>query len=408
MTISKQSLIHYLLIYFLIISQGSAILIKFQNLFLVLCFGIGMWFILSRKWNSGKIDIYLFLVILLAIYLIFLSLYTGGSMSINSIGRIISILLLTYTVYYYDEYRVVNRFVKMVCFFSIISVLTFIVQLISPSILFHILPDYLGTGKFYGGLITTVVREHITRCCGLATEPGRHQIYLNAALFFALFRRDQIYCEENKKNLITILLIITLLVTQSTTGYLTMIVMVFFFLTMKNKKNIAVHEAVQKLRRVVWTSALGLIVYTIIGGLDTFIYKNLVTKLFVNGRFDLFQNTGSARMDSIITDLTLAFQYPMGMGFRDYGNVWPSLSRFHYANSCSGMTIFIATCGFIGFLLIIFIYLQLLRDKGKMEKAMLLLILVNVSLGQPSFYYAPMILMCMVKTNNATIIQNNL
>ena len=397
MKIEKKAQIHYILIYLLIISQGSVLTELFPIGFLLLCFLISLLFIL-RKFDLHKVDINIVLILLLTFYLLFVCFYTGGSLSVNSIGRIISILLLAYTVYHFDEKNFTDRFVRTVYFFSIISVGTFVAQLISPEMLYKILPDYLGTGAFYGGILTTVVRSHITRSCGLATEPGRHQIYLITALFLLLFRRDQIKCSEKKKNFLVWFFVLVVGIAQSTTGYLALILLLFFFVTIRNKKDD--HRSEDKLKQVLWIVGFAVIVYSIIGGTDTFIYRNLITKLFLNGKVNLFQNTGTSRMGSMLTDFSLALKNPIGMGYAEYESIWFSskIGTFGDKNSCCGFTIFLATCGFVGTFIMLCIYgYNCKRNMDDfLEKILVWLLLINLSLGQPCLYYAPMLIIFMV------------
>ena len=406
-----RAVMHYALLYLLVISQGAVVYNLFQDIFLVVMFILAV-IIIAKNYKLIKKDLTVPLVGLLFLYLVFVRIYTKGSMSIGSIGRIVSTILFAYAVYHFDENHTADRYVKLVAVVSIINIFFFIIQIVDLDFLCRILPDYEGSGTFYGGIITTFVKGHYTRSSGLATEPGRHQLYVIAALFFVLFREKQIYLNEKLKYIITLILILTVGIAQSTTGYLALSMVLFVFLIQKKNGSFIGKCYVKWMKLTIASFSLILIIYAVLGGTNTFLYRNLISKLFTEGKVDLFAGSGASRVGSLLTDLGLAIRYPLGMGFRDYETLWVQnkIGVFTDLNSCCGFSSFLTTCGFPGMaiMLTIYVYNTFKNIKYPLERILVWLLLINLSLGQPCFYYATMLLVFFLKDTTETVNEESL
>ena len=391
--------IHYILLYLLVISQGAVAFNLFQDFFLVLMFILAV-IIIARNYKLLKIDWTVIFVGMLFLYLVFIRIYTKGSMSIGSIGRIVSTILFAYAVYHFDEEHCADRYVKLVTIVSIVSIVFFVVQIIDLEFLKTILPDYEGSGTFYGGIITTYVRGHDVRSSGLATEPGRHQLYVIVALFLVLFRSNQIYLNKKLKFAATLILILAVGIAQSTTGYIALAMVLFIFLIQKKDNTIVDQKYIKWLKLVILGLVLLLLIFTIIGGKNSLIYRTVINKILI---MSSFAGSGSARIGSMLTDFSLAIRHPLGMGFRDYEAVWVEnkIGVFGDLNSCCGFSSFLTTCGFPGMIIMlaIYIYNTFKNIKYPLERILVWLLLFNLSLGQPCFYYAPMLLVFFLKDN---------
>lgn len=403
-----RAVMHYALLYLLVISQGAVVYNLFQDIFLVVMFILAV-IIIAKKYKLIKKDLTVPFVGLLFLYLVFVRIYTKGSMSVGSIGRIVSTILYAYAVYHFDESNTADRYVKLVAVVSIINIFFFIIQIVDLDFLCRILPDYEGSGTFYGGIITTFVKGHYTRSSGLATEPGRHQLYVMAALFFVLFREKQIYLNEKLKYAVTLILILTVGIAQSTTGYLALAMVFFVFLIQKKNGSFIGKGYVKWMKFSIVCLMSFALIFTVIGGTSSLIYKSVINKIFIMSKF---QGSGSARIGSMLTDFSLVVKHPLGMGFRDYEDVWveSKIGVFADLNSCCGFSSFLTTCGFPGMaiMLTIYVYNTFKNIKYPLERILVWLLLINLSLGQPCFYYGVMLLVFFLKDTTETVNEESL
>ncbi len=395
--IDKKKIISYLLIYFIIIGQGSVIFGMYQEFFSILFLGIAVIYFLSHPSELGSRV--MLTVYGLGLYLLILFVITGGSLSLNSIGTLISRFLIAYVAYYYDEENFVERFVKAVVFLSVVSLIVFLGQIVALEEIENLLPRRIvNQSVYYGGVLATIVGYHTTRNSGLATEPGRYQIYLSVALYFMLFRTKQIQVSERKKLFMIITLIVTILTAQSTTGYVALIILVAGYV-LDTRGNT---EDSRKMRRrinvLLSIFAILLLVITVSSGTNSFIYRNFINKIWDStGALNLTGNTGSARVNSILTDMKLALRNPLGMGFRDYEAQWQynRVNGFLELTSCVGLTRSCATIGFIGTAIILYFYIKnaSINSKNILDMIVILLIVLNTTLSQPILYFTPFLVM---------------
>lgn len=409
LTISKSSIIHYFLIYLVIISQGSAWYCRDEDYFLILFIVIAGVYALrhiSFLTNSR----YMAFVYLLFFDLLSVCLLTSGSLSVFSVGNIISRFLLIYVAYNFDKNRFVERFVNAVVFFAGISLVVFVIQLINFDFLTNILPQYESTTTFYGGIFASVVKWHKTRNIGLATEPGRYQIYLISALFLLLFRNEQINYSVKKNMIYRIILVATIITAQSTTGFIALlIVFIGYFVTdlTNGQKNIDDYAERKVTRRtkafIILVLGAGLICLVMTGE-EGFLYKYFIGKLFNDaGQIDLYVSSGGSRIVSILTDLKMAIQHPLGMGYEAYQSQWLS-SKVGFStdtSSCVGLTSSCAALGFPAVILILYFYIRngLKNSKSLLEFFIMMAILINTSLAQPHLYYPPMMIIFLVEAD---------
>lgn len=406
-----RNIIHYLLIYLVIAFQGSPIYCQYQDILLIVAILFACIFLFIRKQliviNKDIAYIYLLLVVMLITVVT-----SGGSLTVMSVGNMIARFLLTYVCIAYDRKYVVDRFVKMVFFLSICSLIIFVIQIVDFSLIYKLPSYYINehNQKFYGGILAGAAKIHQYRNIGIATEPGRHQIYLITALFFLLFRSEQLYVKMKKKGIICVCIIVTLLTTQSTTGYIALIIVIGGYL-LKRQKNISKDNTRirQKIKSLLLVMILGLIIYVLSTGEENFIYQSLINKLFdTTGHLNLKQNTGSARTISILLDLSIALKHPLGLGYTKYQKIWTanrgmfSFIGFADSSSTTGITSTLAAFGFPAWIMIMWYYIKngLKNADNWLEFIVLMLILINNGLAQPMFVTPPMLILFLIPANN--------
>lgn len=400
--VKKKSIVHYLLIYLLIISQGSVLYNVNQDAFIVLVLLTSLYFFIFKRIKLER-EFGLFISGLF-VCLVCVSFFTDGSLSIASVLNVCSRFLLAYIAYNYDSGGFARRFVQMVTILALISLVMYTVQMINFDIIRSILPETSDTHQtFYGGfLFTATDYPHSKKNIGLATEPGRYQIYLIAALYICMYRNIMLNFSQKKIRNCFVILLITLITTQSTTGYISLMILIVGFLVrnlQKEKSSLS-----KSINRTMIAMIVVLIAYLFIAGDNNLLQKNLLNKLFdTNGNFDLSASTGASRVGSILTDLQIALKHPLGLGFEKYQALWRTskIGNFLDVASCSGVTISLAALGFPATILILVFYLRNAARNlpSHLERIVLILILINLSLSQPSFYYAPMIVCFMIRNN---------
>lgn len=399
--VNYKNLWNYLLIYFLIISQGSILYKQYQDWFYIAT--VLIFVIIYIIKGKGKLkDRAYFIWVGAILFSMFLSfIVTGGSLGIPSIINAISRFLFIYIVYDYDRKSFCTRYIKLVAVLSEISLLLFFIQIINPEILKSVLPQYvIGNQIYYGTIFYTMAVGHITRNVGVFAEPGLYQIVLSAALFMLLFMDGKIDIESTRKKWYIALYLITLITAQSTTGYISAIILIATFLLSKQSKS---HNTI---KRVLVVAIAVFLVWDLSRGTTGLIYSTILEKMFDvdTGTLNLSQNTGSARLFSGIADLRITMKYPFGAGFDTYNRIWKSYLPvlINDASSCMGITKSMATFGIVTTLLILLFYFYLMKKNGYslIMKVSYIMLFINISLGQPSISYVALMILLLVENKN--------
>lgn len=406
-SVKPKKILHYLLIYFLIISQGSILYKQYQDWFYVMTFVL---FVIMYviKTNGVLKDRNYFLwigIIFLSMFISFVA--TGGSLGITSILNVISRFLFVYIIYDYDRYNFCNRYIKMIAFLSEISIVLFFIQVINPNIIMSIFPKYILENQiYYGTIFYTMALYHSTRNVGVFAEPGLYQIVLSCAIFAILFMDKELRIEDKKKKKYLIVFLVAVITAQSTTGYISVVILMAVFFVSRQPKE---HQTIKRLLIVLVSLFL---IWDFSKGMDGMIYSTVFEKIFdvQTGTLNLTQNTGSARFFSGIADLRIAEKYPLGAGFEIYNKVWKNYLPvlIDDTSSCMGITKSMATFGIPTTVIILLFYIYLMRKNGynlTMKVAYILLFL-NISLGQPSIIYAALLILLLIKTRSEIPMMN--
>ena len=402
-SVNRKKILHYLLIYALIISQGSVLYKQYQDWFYIITLILfAVIYIIKTKGVLKDKNYFLWVGIIF--FSMFISFeVTGGSLGIPSILNIISRFLFIYIIYDYDRYNFCNRYIKMIVVLSGISLALFLVQLINPNIIMSFFPKYIvGNQTYYGTIFYTMALGHTTRNVGVFAEPGLYQIVLSSAIFIILFMDEELKIEASKKRMYLIILLLTLVTAQSTTGYISgIILMAIFFVSRQTKE----HQTVKRWLVILVSLFL---VWDLSKGTEGMIYTTIFEKIFdtQTGSLNLTQNTGSARFFSGIADLRIAAKYPLGAGFEIYNTVWKSYLPvlINDTSSCMGITKSMATFGVPTTIFILLFYIYLMR-KNRYNLTMgvaYILLFLNTSLGQPSIVYAALMVLLLINTKSGT------
>lgn len=394
--ISKSGIVQYLLIYIMLHFHGTVLFSHYQDQAYIVVLVIAILLVLLRR---GKITPYFRDVLILAGSMFLTYLTSGGSLSIPSIFSAMARLLLPYIAYKYDEKKFCDRFVNLVSFLAIVSLLFFAIQSINKNILLAILPamqKQSATAEYHGLFLYTMT-ETGNRNLGIFSEPGLYQIILNAALYIMLFCNKKLHLTPRQNKIYLVAIVAAIVTAQSTTGYISLIILLFFYWTKKSNKE--TKEATRKF--IIAGAILILIIVDLQRGDNSLIYKNLIVKLFnESGSIDLTNNTGNSRLLSIQFDMSLFRQYPLGAGFAIHEQLWKSgyniLSR--ETSSCVGITKSLATVGIISTGFNLYIYIKNLLNNEKEIRAILayILMFVNLVFAQPSIQFPALIVLTLI------------
>lgn len=394
--IKKSALLQYIVIYVMLLMQGTAFENTYHDLFQIAIFVIGIAYGVNRFLSKKEFARTAVLVVSLFITYI----VTKGSLTIASVITLINTFLLVTCAYKICPDKVVERTIKLIYGLSLISLVLYAIQMLNPNLLKSIsLPYTFKSGDAYwvnGTRVDLVIYFNFVfsfspyaqrlRNCGLYTEPGIYAMVLTAALFLLLYNKEKI--PAKKFNRYLLVLIITMISTQSTMGIMCLgVVLVYILFT--NRADMGNVKIIMILVGVV------MVAVSISQGLNSFLYKNVLNKIYdVNkGIIDLTVSTGASRLESIRADMEIALTHPFGVGYLDYIPMWNTIKRnIPDTASCVGFTKNLAVFGFIPIVYTVIYYCNVFRNKNKSLAVSYFICLLIMFFSQPNFF-APVLML---------------
>lgn len=392
MKIRKNAVIHYLLLYMVLIFQGSVFFNNNQDILYISVFLIVAVMAGIKHFKFQKRYITNLILLLFSLFITFIT--SGGSLSIASILNILSRFLLVYIAYYYNEDKFIERFLKLNVFLAAISIVMYALQMVNINIITAILPRETSSSNIYYGKFLYTYAYGSSRNCGIYTEPGLYSIVLTAALFVALFFETGLSAKQQR--IYTSVLVIALVSAKSTTGYLSLLI-ILGFLLMKSK---TMH--ITKTAR--WI-LLGIIIFVAIDlyiGENGLIQRYFIDKLFSSdGKIDLTVSSGKSRYYSMIADMNIAKSHPFGIGYSTYSDIWRNYLEVFIPDrsSCVGITKSCATIGLFSTAIIIYFLVEncfrSYKDKGVV--VLFIVLLLNITLGQPQILFPALMILTLIR-----------
>lgn len=288
--INKKNWLIYSLLFLAASTVGGNILINFfsNDMLTILQFTVGLLVIVF--FSQGDIDKKVFcFIMVMSLSMIATFIYTGGDLSLGSIGTMISRFILVYAIILIDKENIVEIFLKFAFFVCIYS------------LIFYFLSEFMGYSVLISSgielksgmsnfLFYNINSLHSGRNMGMFGEPGQYQIFVSVAIWLCVFYENKL--EEKTKIIYSIVFFVTMITIKSTAGYMTLAAIVIALLIMSNysyKKKIAFITVV-----------VAFVVY-ILFFLDknSILYYHLLGKIYDGTSFDLSGGSGSARTDSI-------------------------------------------------------------------------------------------------------------
>lgn len=392
--INKSALVQYALIYLMLIWDTTYLFRLYLAPYRIIILAVMALMIATHKRLRNNMTI-IFLIFLLAMVVI-VRMNTGG-VGMNSWIRWCSIILIAEISVRYEHQKFIDRYLNIVYFLALASVIGWIITQISPDMIRRILPAsyYLGTNIYtrttsYGhGLFIYSFNEwHPTRNVGIFSEPGVFQMSLNSALFVLLFMEKYVGLTRKKQNKMFIVFLMALITCQSTTGYIGLIVILLAYLIKNDKLK-------KRKYQILGIGLVGLLLVFVdysIRGPESFLNKAFFGKLFSAGTntLDLEASTGQYRMGTIMICLGLMFKKPFGIGYDAVTSsmIMEGEGLVAAQIMCTGAALGIIT--FIGIL--IWLFTPVLKAKyGLIFKVLYVFLYFNTALAQSNEFYGALI-----------------
>ena len=401
--VRKTSLFQFILLYVLICFQGSMGFRAYNSFFILFAIfsSLAIYFMRKKKIPQH----YLLFMATLFLSLFLEIILTDSGVYLSSIASIMSRFAILLAAFYYDEKNFADRYVKIVVFLAVISLIGFTIVSINPSLLEPFLTARTELVQTYWqryyvtyyGTFLFAFTSATARNIGIFHEPGLYQIVLNAALYLLLFKRKVLWIEEKKRYVYLIIVSAAIVSTMSTTGLISMFGLYIIYLLFCKK------DVNRKIKWIVVLALLCIMIYEVFSGSESYLYKYLISKISKNGAIDLSVSTGNSRILSLMSDLSIFKKHPFGIGYVRYNDAYKKNlldQTISDTSSCVGFTQVLAILGIVVFIVIIAYYVYLLkRNLKKSEAVAFLLFFVNTGLSQPYIWFPVIIALLLINDN---------
>ncbi len=304
-----------------------------QDTFIVLAFVVALsaWYLLTDRKISGQYLLYLTVFVGL---LFLLSIYTGGSLSLQSLIKTTMKFVLAYLILRTVGDRFVETYVNVIVFLAAVSIVGYLTDIyhLFDSIISKLPP--VGRYGYEGFLYIFRHAHHPERNNSIFFEPGAYQGFLNSAIFLVLFAKNEF--PRSRIWLYISILAVALATASSTTGFIIFTLIFFLFLF---KSDLATRS--QK------TVAVGTIAAVIMVFATQF-HDTLVVKLDDYLNPDPMRKGYSAenRSFDLKTDVAIIKKHVFGLGYDEYKKEFSRINRVSIKEgSSNGVTSMLANYG---------------------------------------------------------------
>jgi len=313
---AHRAIVNTLLVYLLLFTGGTWRFRLSDDKYLIIGFLIALlaWVLYSDRKFSDKFLLY---VVVFTGFLVSLSLYTGGSLSLVSAIAGTMKIMLAYLIIKTVGNSFVDTYLKVVAFLAVFSWFGYLTDTFG---LFNgIVLNLPAVGdKGYEGIFYLYRFDwHMKRNNSIFFEPGAYQAFLNIGLFMLFF--DKTSFSRTKKWIYIAILAITLVTTFSTTGFLIFACLLVLVLIKSDLLTVS-----GKIKMV------GLAV-VVISLLSAQFYSTVIVKLghYFAASEDVKGNpSGKARSSDARTDLKLFKDHVFGMGNKEYNRAFLVVGGF--------------------------------------------------------------------------------
>lgn len=391
MLVRYSTIQQYILLYFLLIFQGTILFREYNDIILIAVIGIYFLGIIKFRQYYSILDKVAFG---LSFLLIVVLLFTFGSLGVSSILANFARIAIVSLAYCIDRQKFAERFVRIVVFFSVISLVFFAIQCIDMNILKSFMKKTAyGVEVSYGtvkwNLYSTPFFQFnntTLRNIGLCNEPGLYQILLVSALYILMFKDSALFdLTEFQKKRYLIILLGTLATTLSLTGYANMLFLLACYFMLPTKDG---NSSAKRTKRLLALLLVVLAIALANGMAVDVIDKNIFGKI---NRISLSADAEESRLVSAFADLNVAMRHPFGAGFDVYHQEWRSfvIADIIDGSSPVGLTQWMAVYGFIPtfFLLIMLLRMAIRNNTYMIQTVALVAIYINTCCSQPNMLF---------------------
>lgn len=399
MKIRVSVLTQYFLIYIMLIMSYSCMAVFYLNQNIVnialLCF----FCILLLKHKKYRNSYAIFGILILLTGVVFQRLLSGGA-GLSGFLQLAMPILCANMAICSNKKEFLNRYLKVVCWFAVISDIFWLVFLVFPQIekvwlAVEYFTQAIGSKGYEtywhgkGVLLYSFLEIHPTRNCGIFTEPGVYQIVLNSALFILLFWKDKLnFKTEKEYNKILLIIFITLASCQSTTGYISMLIIIVLF--MLQKKYDTHSKTKRRIALLTILAGILLLIEYSFNGTDSILHQQIIVKLFGESNsftLDLSQGSGQYRLGTILYCLETIVKHPLGVGYDVF-----TVGR-EAAMVAASLFSFACIYGIITWAaVLIWILTPVIRREKAIVALAFILMFVNTTLGQTLLIYPAQIM----------------
>ena len=382
-TISKSAIKGYFLIYFMIlVNQTILYESTFRPLNPIIFSLLFIFCLLHRDISSNKV---IWLIGFLLLSVIFVRLRVGG------IGIDVWLdwgikILITYIAVKYNNRNFLTRLMNLILIIAVFSLFGFFSEMINPNIWKSITP--FTTQSLFGNKLSGLflyVSGDLKRNRSLFSEPGIYQMIINAALFVLIFWDKNISWSLKKKKIALIIFLVALLSCQSTTGYISCFVIILLSILSKENKS-----PIKKTFIVLGISVVIILLYDYyINGTNSFLYSVSLFKIEETSFFleaPTTNNTGNARLGTIILCITSMLEHPLGVGINGVSSFLNTTETGFLAAQIMQDG---ASLGVIPFCVILFcVFSPIIKANIPiLQKVAIIFLYMNTALAQSNSYY---------------------
>ena len=358
--------------------------------------GIYLLFALTKKiyWSNYAALVTIFICVLI----IWTRLIIGGAGLQILLHFTLCVLSAQFAISY-NRHKFLDRWLNVVVFLAGFSLFAWIVFSIFPN-LKEVWPaskyyvqtigvdqwanDYYGKGLF----LYSILEVHPTRNCGIYTEPGVYQIVLNSALIVLLFWRHRIHFRSLKQYYIYLTtILLSILTCQSTTGYIALLLILLFYITSYKNEDFYSKKSKKKIAALIGIMFGILCLNYLFLHEESIVFKQIISKLFVDGKFNFSEGSGQYRIGMIEYSLGIISNNPLGIGYDVFNS--GLLKENVAASILSSMAIY----GVIPILiLLLLIFYPAFKYESKSFLILFMLIFLNTTLAQTDLMYPAQIM----------------
>jgi len=345
----SSAFINVILVYSLLFVSGAHRYSMNPNGYLVLVFFLALaaWYLFTDRKISSQYLLYMMVFVSL---LFLLSIYTNGSLSLQSLLATTMKFVLAYLILKTVGEKFVDTYINVMVFLAAVSLPGYLIDVFG---LFDQVVTKLpavGNMGYEGVLYIFRHGYHPDRNNSIFFEPGAYQGFINSALFLILFARP--HFGSRRKWVYIVILIAALITASSTTGFIIFSLLFALFLYKSDLATRSQKVVTVGLIVVIVTVFAAQFREALVDKLDDYVNPTLINKGYSAGN----------RSFDLQTDLKIIQKHVFGLGYDEYKKEFSRINRVPITEgSSNGVTSMLANYGVPYGLFVLISYFWALR-----------------------------------------------